>query len=97
MCLIDFILVFVLKIVKEKIGVDLSEIVLLENVKFLKVPVLFFAKDDIISRPDRIKDFYLNCRSQVKELHLVDGQHDSERDWPVKTKAVVFILRCLKS
>lgn len=98
MCLIDLILVFVLKTVKEKIGVDLSEITPLENVRFLKVPAFFLvAKDDNISRPDRVKDLYLNCSSQVKELHLIDGQHDSERERPVETKAVVFILRCLRS
>ena len=59
-CLINLALFFVLKTVKKKTGIDLRKIKPIEEVKHLEIPCFFIVgKDDIISRPDKVKDLYI--------------------------------------
>lgn len=48
----------------------------IDKVKECKVPAFFMVcKDDVISRPDWVKDLYINYESMHKEFHMVPGEH----------------------
>ena len=52
-CLVKLVLFFILKKVKNKIGVDLKDIDVIKNINKIKIPTFFMVgKEDVISRPD---------------------------------------------
>lgn len=71
LCFINIILYFLLKTIKSKTGVDLSEIKPIELVTQIEVPCFFIvAHDDTISRPDKVKDLFLKLKSKDKEFYM---------------------------
>lgn len=95
-CLIDIVLFFLLKTVKKKTGVNLSKINPIDEIKKITVPCFFLVShNDLISRPDKVKDIYLNASSKVKEFHLTQGEHNSVRSKQFIIAAVQFILKAL--
>ena len=75
-CFVNLALFFVLKTVKKKIGIDLRKIKPIEEVKKLKIPCFFIVgKDDIISRPDKVKDLYIAYKGNIKQFYLIPGEH----------------------
>lgn len=75
-CFINGLLYFILKTVKNKTQVNLQNLKPIDLVRECEIPAFFMVcKDDIISRPDRVKDLYLNYKGKVKEFHMVPGEH----------------------
>lgn len=95
-CLIDIVMHFVLKTVKRKTGVDMYSIKPIKVVSEVKAPCLYIVShEDLISRPDKVKDLYLKTGSTCKEFYLTQGEHNSVRSKEAIMKAMYFILRCL--
>jgi alpha/beta superfamily hydrolase len=98
LCIINAFLYFILKTIKAKTGVNLSKIEPIQKMAQIDLPGFFIvAHDDIISRPDKVKDLYLTLRHETKEFHLVQGEHNSQRDKIVILNALYFMLKCVSS
>lgn len=97
-CLINFVLYFVFRTIKKKTGVHLESLNPIKLVENIKVPGFFMVcKDDIISKPDKVKDLYVKYGSNVKEYHLSVGEHQTSRDNKVIVSAIYFMLKCFGS
>ena len=95
-CLIDIVMHFILKTVKNKTGVNLYHIKPIEMVHKVDVPCFYIVShNDLISRPDKVKDLYLKTGSKIKEFHLTQGEHNSNRHKEVILKAMYFVLMAL--
>ena len=98
LCFIDAALYFILKTIKHKTGEDLSKIEPIKAITEVRKPAFFIVgHNDIISRPDKVKDLYLGLNCDVKEFHLVQGEHNSQRERSVVLNAVYFILKCFNN
>lgn len=94
-CLINCLLYFVLKTIKKKTGVSLYDINPIKIVENIKIPGFFMVcKEDIISRPDKVKDLYVKYGCKMKEYHLSPGEHQTSRDNKVIVAAIYFMLKC---
>lgn len=94
-CLIDMVLYFLLKTIKKKTGVALNEIKPIKLVSNIKIPGFFLVcKDDIIAKPDKVKDLYVNYGCKLKEFHLIPGEHQTSRENKVIVSAIYFMLKC---
>lgn len=75
-CLINGVLSLLNGTIYKKTGVNLKKIQPIKLVKNCETPAFFLVcKDDIISRPDWVKDLYLNYKGKTKEFHLFPGEH----------------------
>jgi hypothetical protein len=93
-CLINMLLYFLMKTVKKKTGVDLSHIKPIECVNKINIPGFFLVcKNDIIARPDKVKDLYIKYKSKSKEFHLVPGEHQTNRENNILVSAIYFLLQ----
>lgn len=98
LCFVNSALYFMNNTIKNKIKVDLKKLKPIELVKKCTIPAFFFVcKDDVISRPDRVKDLYNQYGGKVKEFHLIPGEHQTIRDNQIIVKAIHFILRVMKN
>jgi len=96
LCIINAVLYFILKTIKKKTGVSLSKIEPIQKMEQIDLPGFFIvAHNDIISRPDKVKDLYLTLQNETKEFHLVQGEHNSQRDKIVILNALYFMLKCV--
>jgi len=96
LCIINAFLYFILKTIKKKTGVNLSKIEPIQKMAQIDLPGFFIvAHNDIISRPDKVKDLYLTLQNDTKEFHLVQGEHNSQRDKIVILNALYFMLKCV--
>jgi esterase/lipase len=96
LCLIDAFLFFILKTIKKKTGVNLSKIEPIKKIADIQVPIFFVvAHNDVISRPDKVKDLYLKVLHDEKEFHLVQGEHNSQRDKITILNSLYFMLKCV--
>ena len=94
-CLINCLLYFVLKTVKKKTGVNLAKINPIDIVGNIKTPGFFMVcKEDIIAKPDKVKDLYVTYGCKMKEFHLSPGEHQTSRDNKVIVSAIYFMLKC---
>ena len=92
-CCINMALSGVLKDCKKKINKDLTLIKPLEAVPFIDIPVFYMVgKQDIIARPEKVKELFLKTKSDLKEYHSFEGEHPSHRDKYILKKAILFIL-----
>lgn len=92
-CCINIALSGVLKDCKKKINKDLTLIKPIEAVPFIDVPAFYMVgKQDIIARPEKVKELFLNTKSLDKEYHTFEGEHPSHRDKYILKKAILFIL-----
>lgn len=94
-CLIDLVMHFVLKTVKRKTGVNMYSIKPINCVQHITVPCFYMVShEDLISRPDKVKDLYLKTAATTKEFYLTQGEHNSARNKEAILKAMYFALRC---
>lgn len=94
-CMINCLLYFVLRTVKKKTGVSLGDLNPIKMVEKIKIPGFFMVcKEDIISKPDKVKDLYVKYGCKVKEFHLSPGEHQTSRDNKVIVAAIYFMLKC---
>ena len=92
-CCINIALSGVLKDCKKKIQKDLTLIKPLEAVPYINIPVFYLVgKQDIIARPEKVKELFLKTKSDQKEYHTFEGEHPSHRDKYILKKAILFIL-----
>lgn len=95
-CLINCLLYFLMRTVKKKTGVDLSCIKPIKCVNKINIPGFFLVcKQDIIARPDKVKDLYVKYKCKIKEFHLVPGEHQTNRENNILVTAIYFLLRSL--
>jgi len=95
-CLIDLAMHFILKTVRNKTGINLYHIKPIDMVSKINLPCFYIVgHNDLISRPDKVKDLYLKTSSLVKEFHLTQGEHNSIRQKEIILKAVYFVLKTL--
>ena len=93
-CCINMALSGVLKDCKKKINKDLTLIKPIEAVPYIEVPTFYMVgKGDIIARPEKVKELFLQTKSKVKEYHTFEGEHPSHRDKYILKKAILFILK----
>lgn len=98
LCFVSTALYFMNNTIKKKTNVDLKKLKPIDLVKKCSVPAFFFVcKEDVISRPDRVKDLYNEYGGKVKEFHLIPGEHQTIRDNQIIVKAIHFILRVMKN
>lgn len=77
-CFINIALHFLLKTIKKKTGADLKKIKPIESIKKIEIPTFFLVcKEDIIARPDKVKDLFLLHSGKFKEFHMVPGEHQT--------------------
>ena len=92
-CCINIALSGVLKDCKKKIQKDLTLIKPLEAVPYINIPVFYMVgKQDIIARPEKVKELFLKTKSDLKQYHTFEGEHPSHRDKYILKKAILFIL-----
>lgn len=92
-CCINLALSGVLKDCKKKIGKDLTLIKPVEAVPHIEVPCFYMVgKQDIIARPEKVKELFLRTKSLDKEYHTFEGEHPSHRDKYILKKAILFVL-----
>lgn len=92
-CCINIALSGVLKDCKKKIKKDLTLIKPIEAVPYIEVPTFYLVgKQDIIARPEKVKELFLRTKSLEKEYHTFEGEHPSHRDKFILKKAILFIL-----
>ncbi len=93
-CLINTLLYFIMNTVKKKTGTDLTKIKPIKVVDKIDVPGFFLVcKNDIIARPDKVKDLYIRYKYRIKEFHLVPGEHQTTRENNILVTAIYFLLR----
>lgn len=93
-CLINCVLYFVLKTIKKKTGVNLHKLNPIDLVHNIKIPGFFMVcKDDVISKPDKVKDLYVKYGCKMKEYHMSPGEHQTSRDNKVIVAAIYFMLK----
>jgi hypothetical protein len=96
LCLIDIVLHFLMRTVRAKTGVSLDSIKPIKCVSKVRVPCFYMVShDDLISRPDKVKDLYLKTGAASKEFYLTQGEHNSVRNKEAIFKAMSFSLGCL--
>lgn len=97
-CLIDFVMHFLVKTVRNKTGVCMYSIKPIKSVPKVTTPCFYMVShEDLISRPDKVKDLYLLTGAVQKEFYLTQGEHNSTRNKESIFKAMCFSLRCLGS
>jgi hypothetical protein len=92
-CCINIALSGVLKDCKKKIKKDLTLIKPIEAVPYIDVPAFYMVgKQDIIARPEKVKELFLQTKSKNKVYHTFEGEHPTHRDKYILKKAILFIL-----
>ena len=92
-CCINIALSGVLKDCKKKIKKDLTLIKPIEAVPYIDVPTFYMVgKQDIIARPEKVKELFLQTKSSNKVYHTFEGEHPTHRDKYILKKAILFIL-----
>lgn len=94
-CLINCMLYFILRTIKKKTGISLAKLNPIDLVEKIRVPGFFMVcKEDIIAKPDKVKDLYIKYGCKLKEYHLSQGEHQTSRDNKVVVAAIYFMLKC---
>merc|ERR1719469_1493153 len=92
-CCANVALSNVLKECKKTVNKDLTAIKPIDAMALIQVPCFFMVgKDDIIARPEKVRDLFVNTDSKRKEYHLFDGDHSSHRHKSIVKKAILFIF-----
>ena len=79
--------------IKSKTGFDVLENNPIEYAYRVTTPVYcFVGKDDVISRPDRVRQMFTKFGSRVKHMEVIDGEHNSYRDDPIVAAAFAFLM-----
>lgn len=94
-CIINCLLYFLMRTVKRKTGVSLVDINPIKFVDKIHIPGFFMVcKEDVIAKPDKVKDLYVKYGCKMKEFHLSPGEHQTSRDNKVIVAAIYFMLKC---
>lgn len=79
--------------IKSKTNHDVLANNLMEIVDKVEVPTyIFVAKDDKISRKDRVKQMYDKLGSKVKHFQLIEGEHNSYREDETVINAMNWLI-----
>lgn len=96
-CCINIALSGVLKGCKKIVDRDLTTIKPIEAVPFVEIPTFYMVgKQDIIARPEKVKNLFLNTNTAYKEFWTFAGQHNSPRDRNALRNAVLFVMEHLQ-
>lgn len=92
-CCINIALKGVIKDCKKKVEHDLTMLKPINAVPYIDIPCFYIvAKDDVISRPEKVKQLFLTTKTNEKYYHLVEGEHPSQRNKDILKKAILFVL-----
>jgi hypothetical protein len=92
-CCINIALSGVIKDCKKKVEHDLTMLKPINAVPHIDIPCFYIvAKEDMISRPEKVKQLFLSTKSEEKYYHLVEGEHPSQRNKDILKKAILFVL-----
>jgi hypothetical protein len=80
--------------IKEKTGEDVMGIDVYPMMPEIKLPLfMMVAINDVLARPDRVKNLYEKYAGGRKEFYLIEGDHPSAREQPIIDQASEFILK----
>ena len=79
--------------IKSKTGYDVMENNPIDSAWRVTVPVYcFVGKDDVIARPERIRQMFVKLGSRIKHMEVVEGEHNSYRDDPIVLQALTWLV-----
>lgn len=95
-CLINCFLCCLVKSAQKNTKVNLSGINPIKIAHRIELPACFLVtKQDILSRPERMKDLFDTYLGTEKEFYLIEGTHQSVRDKRMLEKGSKFIKNVL--
>lgn len=88
-CLLSCAIYCIAKTIKKKTGYDVLGINNYKHVPNIDIPLfMIVAYDDVLARPNRVKELYRTYKSSHKNLYLCEGTHPDMRE------DEVYVLTC---
>lgn len=84
------------KRIQKKAQFDIYEVSPISKVENIEKPIFFIhGTEDLFVVPDNSQQLFDSCPSQFKEIHLVPGEHDSDRPQDILKMATTFLCRSI--
>jgi pimeloyl-ACP methyl ester carboxylesterase len=94
-CFISCFMFFVKRTIAEKTGADMDYIEPIRSVRKIDIPAYFMVgKDDLIAKPQRVRELFRRFKGANKEFALLEGEHSASREAEDIMKCVYFALKC---